>query len=752
MAVTETTAVLTTAGLTAIVNQSGGPAFKPSYFKCGSSLITPTASMTDVTDQVYQGSDITYQATTDDTGNFICDVPASEGDFEIGNIGLFNSDDTMLLIASFPYQLEKVASSGTSIIGNTARFSVPMTASGISGIVDYSLVVASDAALPQVASESDLPAAVNATYPTYFVKTHSRIGTPALASVYNGYWWYAQLNFNIDDYGYTVLSTLIDDEVSALDAVTWSSSSSTWIQADGTDDDVGCLGVMGKHNDIIKNGLLTIVPATLTITGTGTATASLVVDSTGAITGYSDLVSDANFTDTPVLTVSGDGQGASLYATVEDGTVTDITIESGGSGYFSDQGWTAGSYYYANTDGTWTTTETDYYLGVALTSNSIYLTVNNKPLMWKEVLEEAEAYSDANLEKAYAYTQDLVATGLTIDVSSSDGTITESSTLSEDTSRYRDVVVTGSGVSSRTLNIPSSSMTRRIYNESSALLTVSNGSSTVSIASGDMVTVRQDSDNGIYKWEKKYPHGSLASASTCDIGSSPYPFIEITGTTTIDSFGSGTNYFKILKFSEALTLSYSTSAILLPGEDDYAVSANDIALVSADSSGVATVMLFTGDGYPVIERATTRDSTDSSTLIATTAFVQAVVAAAIADISIDNFGYDLTFPGPGFWYHKTNYFMIQWTQVSVDDDGTATASFTKQFTDTNFLVLTCVVSGTNSRSETIMGSWGTPASTTSATIAFEDTLSSSADGYVESATITVVAFGLIDSDDIDDDD
>jgi hypothetical protein len=71
---------------------------------------------------------------------------------------------------------------------------------------------------------------------------------------------------------------------------------------------------------------------------------------------------------------------------------------------------------------------------------------------------------------------------------------------------------------------------------------------------------------------------TLASATTTDLGSVPQAYKVVSGTTTITSFGSsatiGTVHF--VKFSGALTLTYNSSSLILPGATDKATAAGDI--------------------------------------------------------------------------------------------------------------------------------------------------------------------------------
>jgi hypothetical protein len=78
---------------------------------------------------------------------------------------------------------------------------------------------------------------------------------------------------------------------------------------------------------------------------------------------------------------------------------------------------------------------------------------------------------------------------------------------------------------------------------------------------------------------------TLASAATCDLGSKDYLRINITGTTTITSFGTTANRLRILRFSGVLTLTHNATTLILPGAVNIVTAAGDIAIVASDASG-----------------------------------------------------------------------------------------------------------------------------------------------------------------------
>lgn len=87
---------------------------------------------------------------------------------------------------------------------------------------------------------------------------------------------------------------------------------------------------------------------------------------------------------------------------------------------------------------------------------------------------------------------------------------------------------------------------------------------------------------------------NMASGSTVDLSTATSNYINITGTTTITSFGtevSGISY--LIKFAAALTLTYHATSMILPGAASITTAAGDTALVVSEGSGNWRMVWFT---------------------------------------------------------------------------------------------------------------------------------------------------------------
>lgn len=81
--------------------------------------------------------------------------------------------------------------------------------------------------------------------------------------------------------------------------------------------------------------------------------------------------------------------------------------------------------------------------------------------------------------------------------------------------------------------------------------------------------------------------GTIASGTTTDLGSLPQPYINITGTTTINGFGSAMpkGTMKVVKFAGILQLTYNGTSMILPTAANITTAAGDTAVVVHEGSG-----------------------------------------------------------------------------------------------------------------------------------------------------------------------
>lgn len=94
------------------------------------------------------------------------------------------------------------------------------------------------------------------------------------------------------------------------------------------------------------------------------------------------------------------------------------------------------------------------------------------------------------------------------------------------------------------------------------------------------------------RWQQLFSQGiqiDLASATTTDIGAENTNFLNITGTTTITSFGTNYNGPRFLRFDGALTLTHNATTLILPGGANITTAAGDtcIAVPNSGTSGTA---------------------------------------------------------------------------------------------------------------------------------------------------------------------
>jgi len=96
--------------------------------------------------------------------------------------------------------------------------------------------------------------------------------------------------------------------------------------------------------------------------------------------------------------------------------------------------------------------------------------------------------------------------------------------------------------------------------------------------------------------------GSLASASTTNLGSVAPAYVAITGTTTITSFGSAaqTGTVKFIRFAGALTLTYNGTSLITPTAASITTAAGDHAIAAHMGGGNWRIVDYLrADGTPL---------------------------------------------------------------------------------------------------------------------------------------------------------
>jgi hypothetical protein len=100
---------------------------------------------------------------------------------------------------------------------------------------------------------------------------------------------------------------------------------------------------------------------------------------------------------------------------------------------------------------------------------------------------------------------------------------------------------------------------------------------------------RQTGDGRYYKREEA--EQTVASASTIDISADGLRW-SVTGTTGIATITAGNNTLKVLRFSDAVTLTHNGTSLICPGGDDLTTAAGDVVWIATDGSGNARVLQY----------------------------------------------------------------------------------------------------------------------------------------------------------------
>lgn len=249
--------IITDAGINAALNAGlNGPKIAVTSVRVGSSIISPTADMTNVTNEVWRGdsSYIQYQIMDERTFLFKVTLDESIGDFDIGNIGLFLEDGTMFCVSTLIGVEKKIKNDGTTV-GNRKIFEIPIVLSGLSGLININVIVPDEASIPFVADETSLPDPALAPYSVYEVTYHTALRSPCLALRTDTGWAYIPVTSG-DSVGSFGLDQFAEG-IEPGDLVYFDPVANQFKPANGTDDSKGYLGIRGSSNNIVTDGVFT---------------------------------------------------------------------------------------------------------------------------------------------------------------------------------------------------------------------------------------------------------------------------------------------------------------------------------------------------------------------------------------------------------------------------------------------------------------------------------------------------------------
>ena len=134
-----------------------------------------------------------------------------------------------------------------------------------------------------------------------------------------------------------------------------------------------------------------------------------------------------------------------------------------------------------------------------------------------------------------------------------------------------------------TVTLPTTTIT---LGDGTTATTQSAGNNTTLIATTAFVQTAVTSGGTLTGAQNYAPPVTIASASTVNIGAAASNIINVTGTTTITSFGSiAAGAVRIVNFQGALILTYNATSLILPGGTSIATAANDVGVFQSLGSG-----------------------------------------------------------------------------------------------------------------------------------------------------------------------
>lgn len=247
--------VITDQGISAAIQAGlGGPKINVTSVKIGSSIINPTSDMTDVVNEVWSGDvkKIRYQIQDQRTFTFVVSLDESIGDFDIGNIGLFLEDGTLFCITTMIGTEKKIANNPPQV-GNRITLAVPIVLTGISGLIDLTIMVPDESSIPFLQDESGLPPANVAPYSVYEIIYHTELKSRCLALRGPDGWQFVQATSEETIGSFDPEMFASDTNIG--DLVYFNAETGVFEKANGLDNSKGYLGIKTSNYNVVSNGI-----------------------------------------------------------------------------------------------------------------------------------------------------------------------------------------------------------------------------------------------------------------------------------------------------------------------------------------------------------------------------------------------------------------------------------------------------------------------------------------------------------------
>jgi len=108
--------------------------------------------------------------------------------------------------------------------------------------------------------------------------------------------------------------------------------------------------------------------------------------------------------------------------------------------------------------------------------------------------------------------------------------------------------------------------------------------------------------------------GTVTAAATTDLGTSTANRQSVTGSTTITSFGTGANLYRIIRFTGAPLLTYNATTLITPTKANIQAAPGDIATLTSDGSGNWTIISYAPFGGTLFTSASGLTGTGPSNI------------------------------------------------------------------------------------------------------------------------------------------
>lgn len=126
-------------------------------------------------------AEISVTIVSSDTLRFMLTLDEDAGNYNVGNIMLFDDGGNAIMWMVLESSVSKEANNLPAQVGNRLAFNMSLTYNNVSNLINTSILQQNLANIPIVSDDGSLPIASGAAYDLYLLQNHRNLASPTLA-------------------------------------------------------------------------------------------------------------------------------------------------------------------------------------------------------------------------------------------------------------------------------------------------------------------------------------------------------------------------------------------------------------------------------------------------------------------------------------------------------------------------------------------------------------------------------------------